>query len=142
MKDAPDIRYQSDAAATVAAERLLFPVDLSIRKPTHAAALAAARATMAQIESEAAELKAGIFSIHANSIRFQYEAKGTVVLQISCMLALAPNGEAAFWPRAEAIAGTLDLVQKFCEPPPKGATDVGVYTGQAQHGNKSVTGQG
>ena len=45
MMKTPDIRYQSDAAATVAAERILFPVDLSIRKPTHAAALAAARAT-------------------------------------------------------------------------------------------------
>jgi hypothetical protein len=136
MKETPDIRYQSEAAATVAAERVLFPVDFSIRKPTHVGALAAARATMTQIESEAAKLKVGSFGIHANSIRFQYEPKGTIVLQLSCTLALTAAGEAAFWPRAEAIASTLDLIQKFCEPPPKGSSDVGIYTGQAQHGSK------
>ncbi len=141
MKDAPDIRYQSDATATVAAERILFPVDLSIRKPTHAAALAAARALMAQIETEAAQLKVGNFTINAGSIRFQHEEKGTILMQLSCILALSPTGEGAFWPRVEGIAATLDLVQKFCEPPPKGSADVGVYTGQAQHGSKAV-GQG
>lgn len=138
MKGAPDIRYQSDAVATVAAEQVLFPVDLSIRKQTHAAALAAGRAIMAQIETEAAQLKVGSFTINAGSIRFQHEEKGTILMQLSCILAMTPAGEAAFWPRAEAIAATLDLIQKFCEPPPKGSIDVGVYTGQAQHGSKAA----
>jgi len=138
MKETPDIRYQSDAVGTVAAERILFPVDLSIRKPTHAAALAAARAIMTQIESEAAQLKVGSFTINAGSVRFQHEDKGTILMQMSCILALTPTGEAAFWPRAEAIAATLDLIQKFCEPPPKGSIDVGVYTGPAQHGGKAA----
>jgi hypothetical protein len=140
MKGADDIRYQSEAAATVAAERVLFPVDLSIRKPTYTAALAAARAIMAQIETEAAQLKVGSFSINAGSIRFQHEEKGTILMQITCILALTPAGEAAFWSRAEAIAATLDLVQKFCEPPAKGSADMGVYTGQAQHGSKPAGG--
>ena len=134
----PDVRYQSEAAATVAAERILFPVDLSIRKPTHAAALAAARATMAQIETEATQLKVGGVSINAGSIRFEHEEKGTILMQVSCIVALTPAGEPAFWQRAEAIANMLDLVQKFCEPPAKGSSDVGVYTGQAQHGSKSA----
>jgi len=137
MKGAADVRYQSEAVATVAAERILFPVDLSIRKPTHAAALAAARSIMTQIESEAAQLKVGSFTINAGSIRFEHEEKGTILMQLSCILALTPAGEAAFWPRAEGIAATLDLIQKFCEPPPKGSIDVGVYTGQAQHGSKA-----
>jgi hypothetical protein len=142
MKVTPDIRYQSEAAATMGAERILFPVDLSIRKPTHAAALAAAKATMAQIESEALQLKVGSFTTNVSSMRFEREDKGTVLLQLSCILALTPAGEPAFWPRAEAIASSLDVIQKFCELPPKGSGDIGVYTAQVQHGSKPVGSSG
>jgi hypothetical protein len=32
------------------------------------------------------------------------------------LLVLSVGGEPAFWPRAEAITRTLELVQKYCTP--------------------------
>src|SRR2546421_3438187 len=73
MKTSPDVRYQAEAAATLAAERVLFPLDLAVRKPTHGGALAAARTLIGQLEAEAAQLKAGEFDIQAHSVRFELE---------------------------------------------------------------------
>ena len=139
MKPSPDIRYQAEAAATVAAERVLFPLDFAVRKPTHGAALAAARTVIGQLEAEAAQLKVGDFDIQANSVRFEVEPKGSVLLQLSCTLALRLPAGTDFWNRAEAVTRTLDLIQRYCTPA-KDSSDVAAYTGQAQHAGTSHPG--
>jgi hypothetical protein len=139
MKPSPDVRYQAEAAATVAAERVLFPLDLAVRKPTHGVALAAARTVIGQLETEAAQLKVGDFDIQANSVRFEVEPKGSVLLQLSCTLALRLSAGTDFWNRAEAVTRTLDLIQRFCTPA-KDTSDVAAYTGQAQHAGSSQAG--
>src|SRR5437764_195771 len=140
MKSSPDIRYQAEAAATVAAERVQFPLDLAVRKPTHGAALTAARAVIGQFEAEAAQMKAGDFDIQANSVRFEVEPKGNVLLQMSCTLALRLPAGTDFWNRAEAVTRTLDLIQRYCTPG-KDGSEVAAYTGQAQHAGSSQPGQ-
>src|SRR5712691_2477394 len=99
MKASADIRYQSDAAATVAAKRVLFPLEVSVRKPTHGAAFAAAKALIAQVEAEAEALKVGRFDIHGLSMRYELEPKGGVLLQLTCALGLTLDGTGTFWVR-------------------------------------------
>jgi hypothetical protein len=139
MKTATDVRYHSGAAEVVAAQRVVFPVEVAVRKPTHGAAFAAARSLITQLEAEAAQLKVGQFDIQANSIRFAAEPKGSIVLQLSCSLVLSLGGEPAFWSRAEAITRTLDLLQKFSTPG-KDSNDTAVYTGPAQNVNGQAAG--
>src|SRR5262245_22820701 len=93
MKGGADVRYQSEASATVAARQVLFPLEVSVRKPTHGAAFTAARALIAQIEAEAEALKVGRFDIQALSVRYEVEPKGGVLLQLSCALTLVMEGE-------------------------------------------------
>lgn len=132
MKTTTEIRYQSGASDMIAAQRVAFPVEVAIRKPTHGAAFAAARSLIEQLESEAAQLKVGQFNIQASTIRFELDPKGSVVLYLTCSLVLVPGGEQAFWSRAEAITRALDLLHKYCAPG-KETNDTAVYTGPAQN---------
>jgi hypothetical protein len=131
MKTPADVRYQSGASDLVAAQRVVFPLEVAVRKPTHGAAFSAARSLITQFEAEIAQLKVGKFDIQANSIRFELDPKGNIVLQLSCSLVLSLGGEPVFWSRAEAITRTLDLIQRYCTPG-KESNDTAVYTGPAQ----------
>jgi hypothetical protein len=86
-------------------------------------------------------MKVGEFDIQAGSIRLETEPKGSVLLQMSCTLALRLPAKTGFWVRAEAVTQTLDLIQKYCVPG-KEQGDVAAYTGLAQHAPAGPAGPG
>jgi hypothetical protein len=129
MKTPPEqVRYQAEAAAAAAVTRLQVPVEVAARKPSYAAAAAAARGVLGQIEADARHLQVGAVEIQPGAIRFALEEKGSALVQVTAVLAVTLTGDAQFWPRAEAVARVLDLVHRYCEPP-KPDKDVAVYTG-------------
>ena len=127
----PDIRFQSDAGTTASTQVFEFPLDLAVRKPSHEAALATARQVLATIEKDAMALGVGAILFMAYNTRFEYETKGTILLELTGRLTLTPPTEASFWHRTEGIARVLDVIQRHCEPS-KERADVGVYTGRAE----------
>ena len=133
MKTSPDIRYESEGATLTSAAEFFFPLGIIARKQNHAAALAAGRAVIAQIESEAAALKIGAFRVLAGKIRFEYEQdqKNCVTIDLGVSLVLNSDAGASFWTRAEAISRTLDLIQKFVDQSKQGK-DLIVYTNPAR----------
>jgi hypothetical protein len=123
-------RFEADSGKLVGAQTVSFPIDMVVRKPSHEAALTAARQLLATLEKEAVALSAGTVTVVVDHVRFDYEQKSSMLLQLTGRLTVAiqPN---EFWPRTEAIAKLLDVIQKQCEPS-KDRADVGVQTGLAE----------
>jgi hypothetical protein len=129
----PDHRYQCDTAATTAAKSVAFPVRVFVRKPNYAAALTAARAMIARIEKDAADLRAGAVHVEVEKIGFNHNAdhKSGAGADLSCSLVLGLDPTAPLWVRSEVIVRVLDLIQTFMDES-RQLKEVQVLTGRAQ----------
>ncbi|MGL6076029.1 MAG: hypothetical protein ACRC8S_17875 [Fimbriiglobus sp.] len=125
-----ELRFQGESGQIVAAPSVSFPIEMAVRKPTHEAALMAARQLLATLEKEAGGLGAGAVVVVVDSIRFEFEVKGLMLLQLIGRLTVTIS-PGDFWPRTESVAKLLDVIQKYCDPS-KERADVGMQTGRAE----------
>jgi len=134
MMNHPDHRYQSPTAAAAAAESIAFPVRVFVRKANFAAALTAARAMLAKIEKEAADLRAGPLHVEVEKIGFNHNAdhKTGAGVDLSCQLVLGLDKGAALWSRSEIVVRMLDLIQRFMDES-RQLKEVQVHTGPAHN---------
>ena len=126
---ADHVRFESDAAAAAATDRLAFPIQVTARKSGYAAAYAAVRDVIGQLEAETRQLRVSA-DARPVGVRFAFEDKGTVLVQVGCQLIVSLGGADQFWSRADTVARILDVIRRFCEPP-KPDKEVAVYTGPA-----------
>lgn len=127
---AEQVRYEADAAAAASAGKLAVPVQVSVRKPSYAAAFEAAHKVLNGMAAEAGNIKGVTASVQPAGVRFAHDDKTGLLVQVSGLMAVEFPGAAGFWERAGLVAQVLDVVHRFCEPP-KPDKDVAVYTGPA-----------